>query len=194
MMYLDNGGKKIGLALILVGLMMVIIGFGKHFEESLKVATLTQNNMVNFKEYEIMGGEISYKLPLNWIAKEKVSKNSNEIYNNEFISENANIYGAIEVVNGANGLEDVIEECLIEIKGMGVNKYERDSIKLNKMEVDTVEYDIKFTNDSIKHAYEYYIPYENNMIKVTFMISDEKTRENTNVVFENIVKTFSFDN
>ena len=194
MMYLDNGGKKIGLALILVGLMMVIIGFGKHFEESLKVATLTQNNMVNFKEYEILGGEIRYKLPLNWIAKEKVSKNSNEVYNNEFISENANIYGSIEVVNGTNGLEDVIEECLMEIKGMGVNEYERDSIKINKMKVDTVEYDIEFTNNSIKHAYEYYIPYENNMIKVTFMISDEKNRENTNVVFENIVKTFSFDN
>lgn len=192
-MYLDNGGKKIGLALILVGLMMVIVSFGKYFEESLKVATLTQNNIINFKEYEILGGEIKYKLPLSWITKEKLSSHSNEIYNNEFISDTADIYGAIEVVSVANG-EDILEECIADIKGIGVNEYDRDTIKINKMKVDTVEYDIKFTNSSIKHAYEYYIPYESNMVKITFIISDDETRENTNVVFENIVKTFSFDN
>lgn len=193
-MYLDNGGKKIGLALILVGLMIVIIGFGKYFEESLKVATLTQNNMVNFKEYEILEGEIKYKLPMNWICAEKVSRSSSEIYKNEFISEDTNIYGSIEVVSGANGVEEVMEQCLAEIKDMGINKYDRDTLKINNKNVETVEYDINFTNNSIKHAYEYYVPYENNMVKVTFIISDEKSKENTNVVFENIVKTFSFDN
>lgn len=194
MIYLDNGGKKVGLALILVGLMIVIIGFGKYFEESLKVATLTQNNIVDFKQYEILSGEVKYKLPMNWISAEKVSKNSSEIYNNEFISEDTNIYGSIEVVNGANGVEEVMEQCAIEIKELGISKYNRDSVKINSMDVETVEYDIKFTNNSIKHVYEYYIPYENNMIKATFIISDEKNKENTNVVFENIVKTFSFDN
>ena len=84
-MYVDNGGKKIGLALILVGLMIVIIGFGKHFEESLKVATLTQNNMVSFKDYEVLEGEIKYKLPIDWICAEKVSINSSEVYKNEFM-------------------------------------------------------------------------------------------------------------
>lgn len=194
MIYLDNGEKKIGLALILVGLMMVIIGFGRYFEESLKVATLTQNNMVSFKKYEIIDGEISFKLPINWICSEKVSLNSNELYNAEFISEDRDIYGSIEVMNGSNGVEDVMEQCLAEIKDMGISEYDRDTVKINKRIVETLEYDIKFTNSSVKHAYEYYIPYEENMIKATFIISDEKTRENTNVVFENIIKTFSFEN
>lgn len=193
-MYIDNGGKKVGLALILVGLMMVIIGFGRYFEESLKVATLTQNNIISFKEYEIMGGEIKYKLPMNWICAEKVSKNSEDIYSSEFVSEDTNIYGSIEVVNGCNGVNEVMEQCLADIEDMGIIKYDRDSVKINKMIVETLEYDIRFTNNTIKHAYEYYIPYEENMIKVTFVISDEKTRENTNIVFENIIKTFSFDN
>lgn len=193
-MYLDNGGKKIGLALILVGLMIVIIGFGKHFEESLKVATLTQNNMVSFKDYEVLEGEIKYKLPIDWICAEKVSINSSEVYKNEFMSEDTNIYGSIEVVSGTNGVEEAMEQCLAGIKDMGINKYDRDTLRINKMNVETVEYDIKFTNNSVKHAYEYYVPYEDNMVKVTFIISDEKSRENTNVVFENIVKTFSFDN
>lgn len=194
MMYLDNGGKKIGLALILVGLMMVIISFGKYFEESLKVATLTQNNMVSFEQYEILEGEIKYELPTNWISAEKVSRDSSEIYNNEFVSEDASIYGSIEVVNGFNGVAEVMEQCIAEIKDMGVQKYDRDTVNINQMSVGTVEYDIRFTNNNIKHVYEYYIPYENNMIKATFIISDEKARENTNVVFENIVRTFSFDN
>lgn len=194
MMYLDNGGKKIGLALILVGLMMVIISFGKYFEESLKVATLTQNNMVSFEQYEILEGEIKYELPTNWISAEKVSMDSSEIYNNEFVSEDASIYGSIEVVNGFNGVAEVMEQCIAEIKDMGVQKYDRDTVNINQMSVGTVEYDIRFTNNNIKHVYEYYIPYEKNMIKATFIISDEKARENTNVVFENIVRTFSFDN
>lgn len=194
MKFLDNNNRKLGLAFILVGLMIVIVGFGKYFEESLKVATLTQNNILEFEEYEILNGEIKYKLPSEWIATEKVNDDMNDSYVNEFISENASIYGSIELINGSNGVEYVLEECIADIKGMGINKFERDSIKINELEVEVVEYDLKFTNNSVKRAYEYYIPYEEDMVKITFMISDEKTRENTNVVFENIVKTFSFEN
>lgn len=194
MKFIDNNNRKLGLALILVGLMIVIFGFGNYFEESLKVATLTQNNMLKFKEYEILNGDIKYKLPIGWISTEKENNNTNQVYTNEFISEDATIYGSIQLVNGSNDVEYVLEECIAEIKGMGINEFHRNTVKINELEVETVKYDLKFTNNSVKRAYEYYIPYEDDIVKVTFMISDDKTRENTNVVFENIVKTFSFDN
>ncbi len=194
MKFLDNNNRKLGLAFILVGLMIVIVGFGKYFEESLKVATLTQNNILEFEEYEILNGEVKYELPSEWIATEKVNDDMNESYVNEFISEDASIYGSIELINESNGVEYVLEQCIADIRGMGINKFERDSVIINELEVEVVEYDLKFTNNSVKKAYEYYIPYEEDMVKITFMISDKKTRENTNVVFENIVKTFSFEN
>lgn len=186
--------KKFGLSLILVGLMMVIFGFGKYFEESIKVATLTQSNISQFKEYEILNGEIKYKLPIDWISSEVENINNGRIYLNEFMSEDASLYGSVELINGSNGVEYAIEQCISEIKGMGIDKFEKDSFKINNMEVETIEYDLKLTNNSVKRAYDYYIPYEDNMIKINFMINDNKARENTNVVFENIVKTFLFEN
>ena len=45
--------RKTGLAIIMIGLMVLIIGLGNYFEEKLKIATLTQNNIGSFKIYNI---------------------------------------------------------------------------------------------------------------------------------------------
>ncbi|MEG0308836.1 MAG: hypothetical protein RR636_12890 [Clostridium sp.] len=191
MKLVDDNMKKIGLAVILFGLMIVIVGFGKYFEESLKITTLTQNSMVEFNQYEILDGEIKYKLPIEWLTTVKENTDNN-VYLNEFVSGDANTYGSIEVVKSENGSEAIIDQYIKEITGLGINDFKRDKIKINDKSVEVVQYELRSSEKNVKKTYEYYIPLDNYMTKVTFIINDNKTKENTQSIFENIVKTFSF--
>lgn len=191
MKLVDDNMRKLGLAIILAGLMIVILGFGRYFEESLKIATLTQNSIVEFKQYDILDGKIKYKLPSGWLATIKEDKN---VYLNEFVSEDASTYGAVEILNSTEGVGVIIDKCIEDIKGMGIKDYKKEKVKIDNKEVDCIQYNLKSSEENIKKTYEYYVPYDNYVAKITFIISDKKTRENTQVVFENIVKTFSFEN
>ncbi|MEW8994702.1 hypothetical protein [Clostridium sp.] len=193
MKLVDDNMRKLGLAIILAGLMIVILGFGKYFEESLRTATLTQNSMVEFKQYDILDGKIKYKLPSSWLTTIKENKDGKNVYLNEFVSEDANTYGSVEIINSVEGVEAIIDKCIADVEGMGIKDYKKEKVKIDNRELDYIQYDLKSSKDNIKRTYEYYVPYDDYVAKITFIISDKKTRENTQVVFENIVETFSFE-
>ncbi|WP_346939710.1 hypothetical protein [uncultured Clostridium sp.] len=193
MKLVDDNMRKLGLAIILAGLMIVILGFGKYFEESLRTATLTQNSMVEFKQYDILDGKIKYKLPSSWLTTIKENKDGKNVYLNEFVSEDANTYGSIELINSVEGVEAIIDKCIADVEGMGIKDYKKEKVKIDNRELNYIQYDLKSSKDNIKRTYEYYVPYDDYVAKITFIISDKKTRENTQVVFENIVETFSFE-
>ncbi|WP_346937122.1 hypothetical protein [Clostridium sp.] len=193
MKLVDDNMRKLGLAIILAGLMIVILGFGKYFEESLRTATLTQNSMVEFKQYDILDGKIKYKLPSSWLTTIRENKDGKNVYLNEFVSEDANTYGSIELINSVEGVEAIIDKCIADVEGMGIKDYKKEKVKIDNRELDYIQYDLKSSKDNIKRTYEYYVPYDDYVAKITFIISDKKTRENTQVVFENIVETFSFE-
>jgi len=193
MKLVDDNMRKLGLAIILAGLMIVILGFGKYFEESLRTATLTQNSMVEFKQYDILDGKIKYKLPSSWLTTIKENKDGKNVYLNEFVSGDANTYGSIELINSVEGVEAIIDKCIADVEGMGIKDYKKEKVKIDNRELDYIKYDLKSSKDNIKRTYEYYVPYDDYVAKITFIISDKKTRENTQVVFENIVETFSFE-
>lgn len=190
----EDNMKKLGLAIILVGLMLVIIGFGRYFEERLRIATLTQNSMLEFKEYSIDEYDISYKLPAEWYTTEILNEDQDKdkIYINEFISSDTSIYGYIEIIKSKEEFKEVIGNVEKEIKDMGNKEITSEDIEINEVMGSLVQYEFKFSEKNIKKAYEYYLPYKDYVIKASFTISDKKVKENTRVVFDNIVKTFCF--
>lgn len=190
----EDNMKKLGLAIILVGLMLVIIGFGRYFEERLRIATLTQNSMLEFKEYNIKEYGINYKLPAEWYSTELLNEveNDDKVYINEFISPDTSIYGYIEIVKSKEQFKEVIGQVEKEIKDMGNKEISSEDIEINEVMGSLVQYEFKFSEKNIKKAYEYYLPYKGYVIKASFTISDKKAKENTRVVFDNIVKTFCF--
>lgn len=190
----EDNMKKLGLAIILVGLMLVIIGFGRYFEERLRIATLTQNSMLEFKEYNINDYGVSYKLPVEWYSTESLNEeeNNNKIYINEFIAPDTTIYGYVEVIRSKEEFKEVIGNIEKEIKDMGNKEVISENIEINDVMGSLVQYEFKFSEKNVKKAYEYYLPYKDYVIKASFTISDKKVKENTRVVFDNIVKTFCF--
>jgi hypothetical protein len=187
-----SNSRQTGLAIILVGLMITIIGFGQYFEGRLKVATLIQNNIGSFKKYEALEGKVTYSLPQSWIASEKSTARQNVIYFNEFVSDDANTHGFIQIINTKENEKKLIDIDIEEIRAMGITEYTIESSKVKDYNSQIIKYNLAMNNHSISKVYNYYLESDNNIIKVNFVVNSEKHKENTQVFLENIVNTFSF--
>jgi len=187
-----GNSRQTGLAIILVGLMLMIIGFGQYFESKLKVATLIQNNIGSFKRYEALKGKISYNLPGTWIASEGSTNNENTIHFNEFVSDDANTRGFIEVIETKEDIRKILEIEVKEIQEMGIQKYYLDELKIKNNTVQVVKYNINASAEYVKKVYNYFIKKDDILVKITFVIKDKTHKENTPVLLENIINTFIF--
>lgn len=187
-----GNSRQTGLAIILVGLMLMIIGFGQYFESKLKVATLIQNNIGSFKRYEALKGKISYNLPGTWIASEGTTSKEKVIHFNEFVSDDANTRGFIEVTETKEDIRKILEIEVKEIQGMGIHQYYLDELKINNNTVQVVKYNINASADNVKKVYNYLIKKDDILVKISFVMKDKTHKENTPVFLENIINTFNF--
>lgn len=186
-----SNSRQTGLAIILVGLMITIIGFGQYFEGGLKVATLIQNNIGSFKKYEALEGKVSYGLPQNWIASERTTSKESTIYFNEFVADDTNTHGYVQVINTKDNVKKIIEKDIEEIKGMGIRDYATASSKVKNFDTNIVKYNLFMNSRDISKVYNYYIQNDQYIIKINFVVKGEKHKENTQVFLENIISTFS---
>ncbi len=95
--------KRFGVTMIIIGLMLILFGLEKNFDSRLKIAALIHNNVSSFKEYNILNGKISYKLPSNWEINEEIINGEDIVYSNSFmdkkiICRDLYNYGIIKVI------------------------------------------------------------------------------------------------
>ena len=55
--------KKLGIMLMISGLMIILFFIEISFQQRLKFTSLIQNDMNSLKEYSAMNGKLTYKLP-----------------------------------------------------------------------------------------------------------------------------------
>lgn len=189
----EDNSKKIGLAIILVGLMVVIIGFGKIFEDKLKIAALTQSSMANLTEYQVMDGYITYKLPDDWLTTSVEEQDERHVYINEYISIDADIYGEIELINNDMNFNDALGVFMDNAKSMGGDGLKSGEITVDNVKGELIEYNFKYSDKNTKSTYEYYIPKDSYIFKMTFTLDSSKIKENTKTVLNNIVNTVKFN-
>ena len=188
--------KRIGVTLIIIGLMLILVALEKSFDDRLKFTVLVQNNISTFKTYKGIDDKFSYKLPENWICTEQKYENSNIIYNNEFLSADYKIQGFVQVLNFDTDLRSFLDEN----RAIGLSKkiYENYSItplkfdKYDKKEGYSISFNTKNSLGISSNAYEYFIKDKNYMYKVSFSIRSEVVRENTTVIFDSIIKTIKY--
>lgn len=184
--------RKTGLAIIMVGLMILIIGLGNYFEEKLKIATLTQNNIGSFKTYKIEE-KITYGLPESWISSETKVSNEKIKYHSDFISDDNIIKGYIELWDENEDIQSIIKENEKHIKGIGIDDYKVVRSNIGKDEAYVMQYNISLSKDDFYRTYDYFLNLNGNKIKSSFYIKDKSYKENIPIIFENIMKTFKIN-
>ncbi|MGL4730760.1 MAG: hypothetical protein ACRCW0_04155 [Clostridium sp.] len=179
--------KKTGLAIIMVGLMIMVIGIGNYFQDKLKATTLTQNNISGFKTYEI-NKNINYGLPEAWINSTNKVNNPDIDYESEFISDDGTIKGSIQLWKSGLNENQIIEKKKNELKELGIEKGKTQDVKLKNIKGVKLEYELKMNSKDYR-KYDYIINTKGNNLVISFYIDKKNYKENTPVLLEKIVKT-----
>lgn len=185
--------KRFGVTMIIIGLMLVLFGLEKNFDNRLKIAALIHNDVSSFKEYNILMDKISYKLPSNWETNEQIVNGQDIIYNNSFIDKKKNMHGFIQVWNYKGDLKTFINHSKEASEGQQIDytKYNIVPIDINNMKGYLTEYSI-LKEDKEYVAYEYFLKLEERFIRVSFFVQEEYYQESIQTVFNSILKSIIY--
>ncbi|WP_315116734.1 hypothetical protein [uncultured Clostridium sp.] len=183
--------RRLGVSVIIIGLMLTMFGMQKFFGDRINYTSLMQNNINSLKEYVIMKGEASYNLPDEWNTNEKSFGGEEIIYHNNFQSKDLKIHGFVEVWN----LKEDITEFLKKSEEISKDEnkildYKLEVIKINNEEWYLVEYSIKNNYGSKYKCNEYFKKSNGRLIRFSFFVLEENFKENMPTLFKTIIQTF----
>ena len=187
------GKKKLGLNIILLGLMIILFVAANWFQDNLKYAVLLQNNINSFKKYQYVNNEFSYDLPSEWRVNIRGIVSREIDYQNEFISENSNVSGMIQVWISQSDLTVFINRNAIMEQDQNITK----NYTVNKLSIDShdgyvVDYSMLNSQNTSYRCEEYYIKINKGIIKYSFYVRDKEFKENMPVIFKEIVTKLKF--
>ncbi|MCB2312847.1 hypothetical protein LGL55_16560 [Clostridium tagluense] len=186
--------KKVGIIVILMGLMITLLGISKGFDKQLKTTILVEHNINLLNDYTALNGKVNYKLPEGWTTKEKKLPGGEIIYHNDFQSSDAVIHGFVEVWRSKNDLKAFLDSSkkISEEQNL-VKNYKLDSIIINGKKTYLVQYLISITDNNWYKAYEYFIDDGNEFYRISFFTRNVNFKESFGAIYESIVETFKIN-
>lgn len=185
--------KKLGVTIIIIGLMIVLLGLEKNFDMRLKFTALMQNNIKYLTQYEGMGNRLKYKLPSKWTCKNQNMFGNEILYHSDFKSEDNKIKGFVEVWNLDGDLKTFLENSKIISQKQNLYKnYNIRNIEINGNSGYLIEYTLtKELGDSYK-GIEYFLERGTQFCRFSFFVNESDFKENMPTIFETIVKTLEY--
>jgi hypothetical protein len=185
--------KRLGVTIIIIGLMVVLFSLEKNFDARLKFTALIQNNINSLVGYEALDKKFTYKLPAEWITKEEKFPGNEIIYHNDFNTKDFKIHGFVEVWNLNKDLKTFLEESKkISSEQNFYKAYEIKPININDKDGYLVNYTIITSSNKYYKGYEYFIRNKDKFFRFSFFVREDNFKENMPTIFKTIVQTFIY--
>ena len=186
--------KKVGIIVMILGLMITLLGISKQFDDKLKTTILVENDINLLNNYKGLNGKMSYKLPVGWTTKEKKFAGGEIMYHNDFQSSDAVIHGFVEVWKSKQELKTFLENSKnISEEQNAIKNYKIDDIIINGKKAYLVQYLINVTDNNWYKAYEYFIQDEKEFYRFSFFTRNVNFKEAYGAIFESIVETLKIN-
>ncbi|WP_139903532.1 PsbP-related protein [Clostridium thermarum] len=184
--------KRLGVTIIIIGLMLVLMGAEIRLSNRLKMTALMQSGLETLKQFDIDNSNLAYKLPSTWENTVEDLGGGEILYHSSFISKEADIYGFAELWK----LRQMDLKTFIEnSKGSGfkpdrVSEYKYKPVEVKGEPAYLLTYNaITPSGNNIK-AYEYFIDQGDTFFRMAFYVNKDNFRENMPTIFEAIVNNF----
>ncbi|MEW9094538.1 MAG: hypothetical protein AB2417_05595 [Clostridiaceae bacterium] len=186
--------RRLGVSIIIIGLMLTMFGMQKFFRDRINYTSLMQNNINSLKEYVIKNGEATYSLPDEWNTSEKSFGGEEIIYHNDFQSKDLKIHGFVEMWNLKEDITKFLKKSEeVSKAGNKILDYKLETIKINNEEWYLVEYTVKNNYGSKYKANEYFKKNKDKLIRFSFFVLEENFKENMPTLFKTIIQTFKYN-
>ncbi|KAA8671999.1 PsbP-related protein [Clostridium sp. MT-14] len=185
--------RKLGVTIIIIGLMTILFGLEKNFDVKLKFTALMQNDIKSLTQYSGLKNRLKYKLPSNWDCRVQDIFGDEIVYHSNFKSADGKINGFVQVWNLKGNLKIFLQNSRsISEKQNLYKSYNMSRININGRNGYLVEYIItKEIGDSYR-GIEYFIEEGKQFCRFSFFVKDMDFKENMPTIFETIVKTLEY--
>jgi hypothetical protein len=184
--------KRLGVTVIILGLMIVLFGMEKTFDHRLKDAALMYTSSGVMAEYEGLDKNIKYKLPKDWIVNEEKFSGNEIIYHNNFTSKDQSIRGFVEAWNFKGDLKSFLEKGRDVAFNKVNTKYQSYSVspvKIKNYDGFLLSYVVDTGANNNYRGYEYFINSSDRFYRFSFFIKESNYKETMPTIFKNIVDT-----
>lgn len=182
--------KRLGVTLVLIGLIMVMFGAEMKVDKKIKMMALMNNQSSTLTKYDILDNKYSYKLPSDWTSNESNYVGNEMLYHRDFSSVDKSLNGFVEVWNGSMALNTFVQRSKeYGISNYIYDNYQKANTSINSNEAYVVTYTMA-SNNYAYNAYEYFMELDNKVLKFSFFIKKSQVKENTPVIFKTLVETF----
>ncbi|MEY7999381.1 PsbP-related protein [Clostridium sp. Mt-5] len=185
--------RKLGVTIIIIGLMIILFGLEKNFDMKLKFTALMQNDIKSLTQYSGLKNRLKYKLPSNWICRNQDIFGDEIVYHSDFKSADSKINGFVQVWNLKGDLKVFLQNSKSISEEQNLYKdYNIRRININGSDGYLVEYTItKEIGDSYR-GIEYFLEKGKQFCRFSFFVKDTDFKENMPTIFETIVKTLEY--
>ena len=182
--------KKVGIIVVILGLMITLLGISKQFDDKLKTTILLENNIKLLNDYETLNGKMSYKLPVGWTTKEKKFPGDEIVYHNDFQSSDAVIHGFVEVWKGKQDLKIFLDKSKdISQEQNEIKNYKIGNFIINGRKTYLVQYLVNTSYNNLYKAYEYFVDGGQEFYRISFFTRDVNFKDTYAAIFQSIVET-----
>ncbi|HCW05248.1 MAG TPA: hypothetical protein DGK91_12470 [Clostridium sp.] len=184
--------KRLGVTIIILGLMLVLVGVEISFSHRLKTTVLIQNGFTNLKKYSIENSGITYKLPDSWEKTKQDLGGADIPYHNNFIYTDGNIHGYVQLWNSKDGdLKKFIDSGKSSAyKQENVSNYEYKPIDIKGKKAYLLPYNAITPSGKDMKAFEYFIDSQGSFFRMVFFVPKDKFKENMPAIFDALVNTY----
>jgi hypothetical protein len=183
--------KRLGVTVIIIGLMLVLFGFEQKFDVRLKYVALMQSNINSLKKYDVPELKFSYKLPSEWATKKQSFQGDEIVYHNDFFSEDATIHGFVQVWNKKEDLKSFLEKSKnLNQQYAEYTDYSMVPVEIKNQSGYLTIYTMKNLDGTKFKGYEYFLNNNNRIYRFSFFVRDVNFKENMPTIFKTIVENF----
>lgn len=185
--------KRLGVTIIIIGLMLVLVGAEMKLSQRLKMTALIENGLNSLKQYEIKVSNLTYELPSTWKTSEKNFEGNEIIYHNEFSSSDNTIFGFVEVWNlRQKDLKTFLENSRTSaFTPDRVRDFKYVPVKVNNYPGYLLTYNGSTASGKHFKAYEYFVENKSTFYRIAFYVPADKFKENMPAIFEAIANTYA---
>ncbi|MGH4052499.1 MAG: hypothetical protein ACREVX_14420 [Clostridium sp.] len=182
--------KKVGIIVVILGLMITLLGISKQFDNKLKTTILVENNIKLLNDYSTINGKVIYKLPVGWTTRERKFPGNDIMYHNDFQSSDAVIHGFVEVWNSKQDLKSFLDTSKnISEEQNEIKNYKIEDVIINGKKTYLIQYLINTNNHNWYKAYEYFVDGGQRFYRISFFTREVNFKETYAAIFQSIVET-----
>lgn len=186
-------GKRMGVTVIIIGLMLILFGLESKFDLVLKQTALMQSNIYSLKEYSALNNTLTYKLPSDWSTTLRDFGGNEILYHNDFQSKDAKIHGFVEVWNINEDLKSFLDRSKQTSDTQNTfKKYSITPISIAGRSGYELQYTIISYSNIPYNGYEYFLNDKNKFFRFSFFVQKANLKENMPTIFKTIVETLKY--